>query len=267
MPYAEVNGQRLYYADTGRPAGGSDVALVFSHGLLMDHTMFAPQVEAFSARYRCVTWDQRCHGQTANEQPAPFSYYDSANDVVTLCAHLGVGRAVLAGMSQGGFLSMRAALTQPDAVEALILIDTQAGQEDPAKMPFYQQLIEGWVTSGLSDQAAQIVASIIMGEDWHGTPEWIAKWRQWTPPNLLAAFACLAERDDIHDRLFEINVPALVIHGEADVAIPLSKAEALAEGLPQAELAVIPGAGHAANLTHPEPVNAAIQAFLSRLQP
>jgi pimeloyl-ACP methyl ester carboxylesterase len=125
-------------------------------------------------------------------------------------------------------------------------------------------LVEGWATNGLSDQAAEVVAGIIMGQGWPGTPSWIAKWRQWTPPNLLASFECLAERDDIHDRLSEIGVPTLVIHGEADVAIPLAKAEALVEGLPQAELAVIPGAGHAANLTHPEPVNAATEAFLLR---
>ena len=269
MPYAEVNGQRLYYEDTGRPRegtdAGGDITLVFSHGLLMDHTMFAPQLAAFSSHYRCVTWDERCHGQTANEQPAPFNYYDSANDVAALCAHLGIARAVLAGMSQGGFLSLRAALTHPGLVQGLILIDTQAGQEDPEKMPFYRQLVGDWATNGLSDQTAQIVASIVLGAGWPGTAEWVAKWRQWTPANLLASFACLAERDDIHDRLSEINVPALVIHGGADAAIPIAKAEALTEGLPQAELVVVPGAGHAANLTHPEPVNFAIERFLSRL--
>ena len=269
MPYAEVNGQRLYYEDTGRPRegtdAGGDITLVFSHGLLMDHTMFAPQLAAFSSHYRCVTWDERCHGQTANEQPAPFSYYDSANDVAALCAHLGIARAVLAGMSQGGFLSLRAALTHPGLVQGLILIDTQAGQEDPEKMPYYRQLLDDWATNGLSDQTAHIVAAIILGEAWPGTADWVAKWRQFTPANLTAAFTCLAQRDDIHDRLSEIKVPALIVHGDDDNAIPLATAQRLAKGLPQTELVVIPGAGHAANLTHPEAVNAAIEQFLSRL--
>ena len=63
MPYANVNGQRLYYEDTGE----SGSAIVFSHELLLDGTMFAPHVTAFRARYRCIVWDQRGHGKTATD--------------------------------------------------------------------------------------------------------------------------------------------------------------------------------------------------------
>ena len=76
MPYAAVNDQGLYYEDTG----GDGPVLVFSHGLLMDHSMFASQIAALSDRYRCIAWDERGHGRTASAEPlAPFSYYDSAN--------------------------------------------------------------------------------------------------------------------------------------------------------------------------------------------
>ena len=89
MPIASVNGQNLYYEDTG----GRGPALVFSHGLLMDHTMFAPQVQALQGRFRCISWDERGHGQTADpEQCAPFDYYDSADDLAALLEHLGVER-------------------------------------------------------------------------------------------------------------------------------------------------------------------------------
>ena len=109
MPIAEVNGQKLYYEDTG----GSGPPVIFSHGLFMDHEMFAPQVDALKGRYRVITWDERGHGSTAGPDLAPFTYYDSADDLAALLKHLGIGRAVLAGMSQGGFLSLRAALTHP----------------------------------------------------------------------------------------------------------------------------------------------------------
>jgi pimeloyl-ACP methyl ester carboxylesterase len=76
----------------------------------------------------------------------------------------------------------------------------------------------------------------------------------------------LIEREDITDRLSEVDVPALVVHGELDAAIPVGRAEELVAGLPQARpLVLVPGAGHAANLTHPEPVNAAIRPFLDGL--
>ena len=104
MPYADVNGQRLYYEDTG----GDGPLVVFSHGFAMDHEMFAPQMAAFGDRWRVITWDERGHGETQSTLD-PFTYWDSASDVLGLLDHLGVESAVLAGMSQGGFLSMRAA--------------------------------------------------------------------------------------------------------------------------------------------------------------
>lgn len=261
MPYAQVNGQRLYYEDTG----GTSPAIVFSHGLLMDHEMFAPQVTALSGRYRCITWDERGHGRTAGDTLAPFTYYDSADDLAALLAHLGIRRAILAGMSQGGYLSLRCALTHPDIVRALILIDTQAGPEDAAKMAGYQQLIESWVGNGLSEPIAAIIEQTILGAGWHGAESWKAKWRTWSAGNLVACMQTLASRDDITDKVGAITSPALVVHGECDAAIPMPAAQYLADTIPGAVLVTIPGAGHAANLTHPEPTNRAIEAFLASL--
>src|SRR3984893_13871949 len=129
MPVALVNGHPLYFEDSG----GSGPSVILSHGFLMDHEMFAPQVEALSGEFRMITWDQRGFGST----PAggPFTCWDSAADVLALLDHLGIGQAVLVGMSQGGFLSLPVALTAPERVKALALIDTQAGTEDPAARP------------------------------------------------------------------------------------------------------------------------------------
>lgn len=260
MPYAAVNGQTLYYEDTG----GDGPVLVFSHGLLMDHEMFAPQVEALRGRYRCIAWDERGHGRSAGDTLEPFSYYDSADDLDALLGHLGVARAVLAGMSQGGYLSLRCALRHPQRVHALVLIDTQAQTEDPAKTPAYKQLLEAWAQHGLPQPVADTIAQIILGPGWTGTPAWQAKWREVKPHNLFGCFRTLVERDDISEDLARIKVPALVVHGTDDVAISLDRARDLAQRL-HAELVTVPGAGHAANLTHPAPVNAAIERFLAGL--
>ena len=260
MPHADVNGQRLYFEDTG----GDDDVIVFSHGLLMDHEMFAPQVDALSDHWRCITWDERAHGATETT-PDDFSYWDSASDLLGLLDHLRVESAVLAGMSQGGFLSQRAALTAPERVRALVLIDTQAGPEDPEARVAYDQLIETWATS---DEAPQeildIVAAIILGNDWEGTPAWQDKWRTVTPDRLRQAYKTLVSREDVGPRLSELSIPTLVVHGELDAAIGVPLAQSLADGL-GGKLVVVPGAGHAANLTHPEPTNEAIEAFLATL--
>ena len=107
-----------------------------------------------------ITWDQRGHGGT--RAPGPFTYWDSAADVLALLDQLGVERAVLAGMSQGGFLSLRAALTAPDQVRALVLIDSQAGLEDPAVAPGYEQMHQAWLEHG-PGPVQEVVASIILG--------------------------------------------------------------------------------------------------------
>ena len=260
MPYAQVNGQNLYYEDSG----GDGPAIVFSHGLLMDNEMFAPQVDALRDRWRCIRWDERAHGRSAGDTLAPFSYYDSADDLAALLRSLGIERAVLAGMSQGGYLSLRCALRHPALVRALILIDTQAQTEDPAKTPAYRQMLEAWAAHGLADPIADTIAQIILGAGWPGSEAWKAKWRTWQPHNLLGAFQTLVSRDDISTAIAAIQVPALVIHGEADMAIDLARARDMAARL-SAEVVTVPGAGHAANLTHPAPVNAAIERFLATL--
>jgi len=266
MPYATVNGQRLYYEDTGGDRGGTQPAIVFSHGLLMDHEMFAPQVDALRAHWRCIGWDERGHGRTAGDAIAPFSYYDSADDLAALLDHLGIQRAVLAGMSQGGYLSLRCALRHPQRVRALILIDTQAQTEDPAKTGGYRQLLEAWAQHGLAQPIADTIAQIILGAGWAGTPAWQEKWRGWQAHNLMASFETLVSRDDISDQLSRITVPALVVHGEADAAISLDRARDMTTRLPHAQLVTVPGAGHAANLTHPQAANAAIETFLAGLR-
>jgi pimeloyl-ACP methyl ester carboxylesterase len=259
VPYANVNGQRLYYEDTG----GSGPAIVFSHGLLLDGTMFAPQLTAFRDRYRCIVWDERGHGKTATDTLPSFSYYDSANDLSGLLSFLEIDSAILAGVSQGSFLGMRCALMHPERVRALVLIATQAGIDDQKTLAGYRALLEAWIAGKLPDEIATTIEHIIFGPDWPGASAWKEKWRAKTAPNLMSAFDALARRDDISDKIASIRVPTLVIHGDADVAIPLAKAQAMKEAIPNAELSVVAG-GHSINMTNPGPVNAAIKDFLER---
>ena len=262
MPYADVNGQRLFFSDSGT----GDDAIVFSHGFLMDHTMFDAQVGAFEDRRRCIVWDERGHGQTETTDE-PFSYWDSARDLLGLLDHLSVGRAVLAGMSQGGYLSLRAALIAPERVRALVLMDTQAGVEDTAKVAVYDQLIEAWMApDGPPQEVIDTVAAIILGPGYDDTPRWQERWRTIPKPAVRQIYTTLMSReDDVNPRLAELVMPALVVHGAEDLAIDLDVARGFAAALPDAELVVVDGAGHAANLTHPDAVNAALEPFLTRV--
>ena len=90
MPNASINGQQIYYEDTG----GSGPAVILAHGFLMDHEMFAPQVATLRDNYRVITWDERGFGNTEFDG-RPFSYWDSASDCLGLMDQLGVDRAVV----------------------------------------------------------------------------------------------------------------------------------------------------------------------------
>lgn len=259
MAFADINGQHIHYEDTG----GDGPVVILGHGFLMDHEMFVHQVAALRDQYRVITWDERCFGLTEFDGQ-PFSYWDSASDCLALLDHLGVDRAVVGGMSQGGFLSLRAALTAPERVRGLILLDTAAAAEHPDVAAGYQQMIDTWATVGPVDELAEIIANIIIADP-EENAVWIAKWQARPQELIVQAGACLLSRDDITGRLGEITCPALVIHGTEDTAITMDKAETLAAGLVGCGGVVKVGGAHAANLTNPEPVNAAILEFLAGL--
>jgi 3-oxoadipate enol-lactonase len=261
VPVASLRGQRIHYEDSG----GAGLALVLSHGFLQDSSMFDAQLRRLRARHRVITWDQRGHGSTVSTGEA-FTYWDSADDLAALLDHLGVNRAVVGGMSQGGFISLRFALRYPDRTAGLVLIDTQSGQEDADKIQQYDVMHDVWTGSGASDQLLDMVAAIIVGNKRPESAEWIAKWRNLDPAKLTYIYRALKDRDDVTDRLAEIRAPALVIHGTDDVAIDISLAEKLCANLSACRgLVRVEGAGHSSNITHPEPVNKAIEEFLASL--
>lgn len=260
VAYATVNGQKLYFEDSG----GDGPALILAHGFLMDHEMFAPQVKALAPEFRVITWDERGFGKTEFDGNQ-FTYWDSARDCLGLLDHLGIEQAVVGGMSQGGFLSLRAALLAPERVRALVLLDTSADVDSPEVLAGYEGMLSTWLTAGPVDELANAIAGLIINEPAENA-RWIAKWRSRPKEFLEKPGRCLFDRDDISGRLGEITCPAIVIHGGADQAITMEHAEAMAAGLVgSGPVVVIPGAAHAANLTHPELVKPPLLAFLRGL--
>src|SRR5437763_7314865 len=159
MAEFEHDGWRLSYSDTG----GDGPAVLLIHGLLMDRTMFDPQVAALKDRYRLITPDLRSHGRSEH-RAEERTQWDLMEDNLTLLDHLGVERAVWGGVSQGGFQSLRAALKHPDRVSALVLIDTQAGAEDESRAPMYEAFAEVVATQGWTDEILQHACVSMFGE-------------------------------------------------------------------------------------------------------
>lgn len=257
MPFFERPNAKLFYQDTE----GAGPCVVFSHGIFMNHRMFDSQVEALSGDFRCVAWDERWHGRS--ETKGPYDYWDLADDLLGLLDHLDVEHALLAGMSQGGFLSLRAALRAPERVDGLFLIDTQAGVEEPQVIEMYKTLHDQWTQGHGTDEMIDMIGDFIVSPA--DTTPWKEEWRTYPNEQAHEPFQCLVTRDDITDRLPEIDAPALVVHGSADMAVPQERARALCEGLASCEgFHLIEGGGHAANLSHPREINELLLDFAKR---
>jgi pimeloyl-ACP methyl ester carboxylesterase len=245
----------VHYTDHG----GDGPVVVLLHSFLMDATMFAPQVAEFGADYRLIGIDQRGHGDTPAAEL--FDYWDSARDVLELLDELGIERAAFVGVSQGGFVAMRVALLAPERVVALALMGTSAAPENPAIVASYRQLATNWLEMGPIAPLVDMVAAICLGN--MEASHWKAKWRARPTDSVEVLISAMVNREDIVDRLGEIDAPTLVLHGSADLAYPLERARELADNMPKAEeLVVIESGAHFLSLTNPDEVNAHLGPFL-----
>lgn len=264
MPIAQVNGQGLYFEDSG----GAGPALLFLHGFLMDQAMFDPQVAALAPHYRCVRFDARAFGQTQWDGQ-PFTLYDTAADCVGLMDHLGIQQATIVGMSQGGYAALRIALRYPERVKALVLMSTRSAADEEEVKGQYDGMRDTWTSVGPVPPLVEGVMTLIIGpkaETADLWAVWTPKWQARTGEQMFHAMNNLLYRDDLTDaQVGQITVPALVTHGDADIGVPIVLGEQLVQALPNCKGFVrIPGAAHAANLTHPQVINPPLLAFLQQ---
>ena len=259
---AHINGVDITYSDSG----GTGMAVLFSHGFMMNRSMFDQQIAALTPRFRCVAWDERGFGETTAVDS--FTYWDSADDAVGLLDHLGIASAVFVGMSQGGFLSMRAAMAHPKRVHAMVLIDSAADADGPETIAGYHAMLAAMTgpDEPTFDAVAAGVAQLILGNQ-ALADAWIPKWKaRRASHDLNVPGQTLLSRDDVTHRLGEITCPVLIIHGSADQAIELERAQAVASAVPHCRgVVVIDGGSHASNMTHPQQVNDALLLFLDSL--
>ncbi|WP_226367311.1 alpha/beta fold hydrolase [Pseudonocardia sp. ICBG162] len=243
---------------------GQGTPIFLAHGFALDGTMFAHQAELGPQR-RIISWDSPGHGNSPIGT-TPFTFWDLADVQTQLMDEFGIDRAIVGGVSQGGFTALRTALTAPSRVAALLLIDTEAGALDPADAAAYSELFAALEEHGPTIELTTALASQIVGD--HPLAEhWAKVWSERGVP-LGAPVDCLTQRDDVTSRLSEINAPALIIAGEHDHSIPIERQEQMRQRLANAtKVNIIAGAGHSPTATHPAQVNAVIEQFLAEAKP
>lgn len=266
MPMLRVNGTELYYEDTG----GSGPAILFSHGLLWDTSLFAPQIAVLKSRYRCVAYDLRGQGKSADSERRAIDMDTLFADAVALIEALDLKPVHVCGLSMGGFVAMRLGARRPDLVRSLLLLETSADPEPPENAPKYRLL--NWIARhfGIS-LVVNAVMPIMFGKSALCDPARAAEreaWRRQLRSNrrsIWRAVNGVIERPSVYHELSRIAAPTLVMVGEEDTATVPAKAERIAAAIAGAKLVRIPRAGHSATVEQPQAVTQAISGFLHGL--
>jgi pimeloyl-ACP methyl ester carboxylesterase len=262
-----VNGTELYYEDTG----GGGPAILFSHGLFWDSSLFAPQIRALKFRYRCVAFDHRGQGQSADSDLRAIDMDTLFADAVALIVALDLEPVHVCGLSMGGFVAMRLGARRPDQVRSLLLLDTSADPE-PRENVFKFRL-GNWFARcfGTGPLLADATMPMMFGKSTLSDPARALErdaWRRQLRSNrrsLWRAVNGVIERPSVYDELSRITAPTLVMVGEEDTVTVPAKAEKIAAAIAGAKLVRIPRAGHIVTLEQPQAVTQAIGGFLDGL--
>ena len=263
MPTVTSGSTMIHYE-----VSGSGPAIALTHSFLCDGSLFKHQVASLARTHRVLNIDIRGHGRSGPSE-SPFSIYDLVDDVAAVLDAEGVSSAIWMGLSIGGFLSLRAALTKPDRVRALVLIDTDAGPESAWKKLKYGALKWGLKTLGPRLIVPSLMP-IFLGKTTLRTrpaicDEYRQRFLEMRVDSIRPGIDAITQRDDLLGRLGEIRCPTLVIVGDEDQPLPVQKSQRIADGIRGAELVVIPGAGHLSSVEHPQAVTDALSRFLTRL--
>ena len=268
MPKAKVNGIEIAYE-----VYGEGFPLVLAHGYTASKEMWDSQTGPFSERYRVVVYDVRGHGESeAPPVDDPGYTIDTlVADQKALMAHLGIEQAFVGGLSLGGMIAMRFALTHPSAVRALLLCDTSPGMDTTGQWAANRLLMEGIVRSqGVGAVMRGLYAQRAAAEGLNrsnlpaGVVAHVQRLERMTPDGFLGVARAAGEATSVLDRLHEISAPTLIITGKGDFFRGAS--EEMAKRLPGARFVVIDGASHGTCLWQPETFTATVLDFLADVE-
>jgi 3-oxoadipate enol-lactonase len=259
--YANVNGIRMAYRDRGR---GHETALLLIHGFPLDSRLWDAQIAGLSSHIRVIAPDLRGCGRS-EVPPGPYSMEQYAGDMAGLLDGLGIRRAVVAGLSMGGYIAFAMWRRYPERVRALVLADTRAEPDSPQARSNRDAAALRVREIGPAAYAEEMLPRLLAPSS-AANPrirERALRMMAAQPiEGIVGALGGLRDRADSRGLLPGITVPALVIVGGDDSLTPPADARTMADGIPDARLVEVPRAGHLSPLENPRAVNAALRKFL-----
>jgi pimeloyl-ACP methyl ester carboxylesterase len=223
------------------------------------------QVPAFSATHTVVRFDARGFGASPPGDGL-LTMERFADDAVGLLDHLGLSRAVVCGLSMGGYAAFALARRHAERLSGLVLTNTRALPDDDAARRGRAELAERVRREGVSAAVEAFLPKLLGATTRRERPDLVERVRTLalaqSAQGAIDALGGLAARADSRPTLREIVTPTLVLTGEEDVISPPDEARAMQAAIPGARLAIVPAAGHLSNLENPAAWNAVVTAFL-----
>ena len=246
---------------------GTGLPVVLIHGFPLDHTLWAPQLAGLVDRCRCIAPDLPGFGDTAAPRAASMDLY--ADAIVALLDELAIDRAVIGGLSMGGYIAFALWRRHRDRVRALVLLDTKAGPDPDEARKRRATQIDLVRREGAGALAPRLLESMLSRRTRERHPDVaervLAMMGRQPVDGIAAALGAMIDRPDSAATLATIDVPTLVVVGEEDAATPPDEARSIHDGIPGSTLEIIEGAGHLSNVERPAAVNHVMAEFLGRL--
>jgi 3-oxoadipate enol-lactonase len=258
----QVIDDALAHTDVGR-----GLPVVLLHAFPLNRSMWEPQIAALLGECRCIAPDLRGVGDSPRSGPYTMDRY--ADDVAALLDALQIERAVVAGLSMGGYVALALWRRHPKRIRALVLSDTRATADTAEAAQKRLDLIEVARTHGVDAVVDKQLPGLIGKSTRDKQPDLVERIRSImvtsTVEGIVGALEAMRTRPDSTPLLAGIDVPTLVVVGDEDAITPAKDAQAMHEAIPNSRLEVIPEAGHLSNLERPAAFNTVLSDFVGSL--
>jgi len=248
--------------DQGEP---SRDAIVLIHGFPFSHEMWSRQIDLLKENYRVIAYDLRGHGRS-EVGDGQYSLEFFVDDLIGLLDHLKIKKAVLCGLSIGGYISLRTVERNPERVGGLILCDTQSEPDTNEAKLRRAATIKSVKTGGVDAYAEGLVKALFTPQSLTTKVDVVERIKETirftSPIGICGTLLALAGRTDTTPSLSGIKVPTCIIVGEGDTITPPPRSEMMHDKIPNSEFHLIPNAAHMSNLENPDVFNRQLMDFL-----
>lgn len=259
-----VNNFDLSYDDLGEGA----VPIIFLHGFPFSKSMWQVQLDFLKPSNRVIACDIRGFGNSKDEESV-MSMDLFGDDLIQFMDRLNIDKAVVCGLSMGGYIALNVCKRYAERLEALVLCDTQCIADSPEGKAKRYKLIDEIALNGTGNFTEGFIKNVFHKDSLTGKKEVVEELRKVIVSNskhvITTGLKALAERSETCSGLNKITVPTLIICGREDQVTTLAQSEFMNQNIEGSILRIIDDAGHVSNLEQADEFNKHLQDFLKKL--